>query len=122
MMSINVFLDDYRTCPPDHTLVETIDECFDLLKNHAIGHLSLDHDLVSKSRNGFVLVQLMVEHQLFAERITIHSANSTGGKAMYRFLKEAQSSHQMPRSIQVTLRPLPLHPPIDAYKKNRNGL
>jgi translation elongation factor EF-4 len=108
-MSINVFLDDYRTCPPDHTLVETIDECFDLLKEGSVGHLSLDHDLVNKHRNGFLLVQLMVEHQLFAERITIHSANSSGGKAMYRFLKQAQSDHQMPQAIKVTLQPLPLH-------------
>ncbi|WP_046173654.1 cyclic-phosphate processing receiver domain-containing protein [Domibacillus indicus] len=108
-MSINVFLDDYRKCPPDHQLVETIEECFILLSTEEIGHLSLDHDLVSKTQNGFVLVQLMVKHQLFAERITIHSANAGRGKAMYNYLKQAQTDLKMPRSIKVTLRPLPLH-------------
>ncbi|OMP67016.1 cyclic-phosphate processing receiver domain-containing protein [Domibacillus epiphyticus] len=107
-MSINVFLDDYRTCPPGHTLVKTIDDCFDLLKHYHIDHLSLDHDLVCKTRNGFLLVQLMVKHQLFADRITIHSANSTGGKAMYHYLKQAQVDLKMPPSIKVLLRPLPL--------------
>jgi hypothetical protein len=107
-MSISVFLDDYRTCPPGHTLVENIDDCFHLLEHFHIEHLSLDHDLVSKTRNGFLLVQLMVKHQFFAERITIHSANSVGGKAMYRYLKQAQLNFKMPQTIKVVLRPLPL--------------
>jgi hypothetical protein len=108
-MKISVFLDDYRTPPPDYKLAENIDECIDFLENFQIDHLSLDHDLVSKNRNGFMLVQKMVERQLFADRITIHSANSVGGKAMFNYLKQAQLDFRMPNSIKVTLRPLPLH-------------
>lgn len=87
MEKISVFLDDYRKAPDGYVLVETIDECLELLKNFDIEHLSLDHDLLNKTRNGSMLVQMMVKEKLFANRITIHSANSVGGKAMYNCLK-----------------------------------
>ncbi|PLR86700.1 cyclic-phosphate processing receiver domain-containing protein [Bacillus sp. V33-4] len=108
-MKISVFLDDYRPCPPGYILTDNIDECLNLLVHFHVEHLSLDHDLVSKTRNGLKLVHLMVEYQLFAERITIHSANSVGGKAMYQFLREAQNDLKMPHTIKIILRPLPLH-------------
>jgi len=109
MDTISVFLDDYRKAPYGYVLAETIDECLELLLNFNIEHLSLDHDLLNKTRNGFMLVQKMVTENLFAKRITIHSANSIGGKAMYNCLKQAQSDFLMPPSIIVSLRPLPLH-------------
>jgi hypothetical protein len=108
MTEINVFLDDYRTCPPDYLLVETIDECLDTLQQNEVNHLSLDHDLENKYRNGFMLVEMMVSQQLFAKSITIHSANASGGKAMYYFLKQAQANSQIPPTILIKLRPLPL--------------
>jgi hypothetical protein len=80
-----------------------------LLENNAIAHLSLDHDLLNKHRNGLLLVHKMVENELYAERITIHSANSVGSKAMYRYLKQAQDELKMPPTIKVVLRPLPLY-------------
>ncbi len=109
METISVFLDDYRKAPNGYVLAETIDECLELLKNFNIEHLSLDHDLLNKTRNGFMLVQKMVKEKLFAKRITIHSANSVGGKAMYDCLKKAQQEFIMPSSIIVSLRPLPLN-------------
>jgi hypothetical protein len=109
METISVFLDDYRKAPNGYVLAETIDECLELLKNFDIEHLSLDHDLLNKTRNGFMLVQKMVKEKLFAKRITIHSANSVGGKAMYDCLKKAQQDFIMPSSIIVSLRPLPLN-------------
>ena len=109
MEKISVFLDDYRLPPEGYVLVETIDECLVLLHEYEIEHLSLDHDLVSHTRNGFMLVQIMVEQGLFADRITIHSANSVGGKAMYKVFKQAQDLSLMPKNINVKLRPLPLH-------------
>lgn len=96
MEKISVFLDDYRKAPDGYVLVETIDECIDLLQNFDIEHLSLDHDLLNKTRNGFMLVQKMIKEKLFANRITIHSANSVGGKAMYNCLKQAQRNLTMP--------------------------
>lgn len=112
MDKINLFLDDYRTCPVDYVLVETIDECLQVLKENEINHLSLDHDLKHKTRNGFMLVEMMVDQQLFAESITIHSANAGGGKAMYNYLKNAQENWEMPKNINIKLRPLPLKQPV----------
>jgi hypothetical protein len=109
MEKISVFLDDYRKPPEGYVLVETIDECLVLLRNYEIEHLSLDHDLVSHTRNGLLLVTIMVEEHLYANRITIHSANSVGGKAMYQRFKKAQFDSLMPQSINIILRPLPLH-------------
>lgn len=109
MKEISVFLDDYRQAPDGYVLAETIDECLILLKNYEIDHLSLDHDLASNTRNGLMLVKIMVEKQLYANRITIHSANSVGGKAMYKCFKQAQNDYLMPQSINILLRPLPLH-------------
>jgi hypothetical protein len=109
MEKISVFLDDVRKAPEGYVLAETIDECIELLQNFDIEHLSLDHDLLSKTRNGLMLVQKMVKEKLFAKRITIHSANSVGGKAMFNCLKEAQRDSIMPQATIVSLRPLPLY-------------
>jgi hypothetical protein len=108
-MQISVFLDDYRTCPSGYVLAENIDQCICLLRNNYVDHLSLDHDLVNKTRNGLMLVEYMVKNQLYADRITIHSANAVGSKAMYKYLKKAQDEFKMPKSIKVILKPMPLH-------------
>jgi hypothetical protein len=108
MEKISVFMDDYRSPPEGYVFVETIDECIELLRNFDIEHLSLDHDLISKTRNGTMLVQMMIDQKLFANRITIHSANSVAGKGMYNHLKQAQKDLIMPPTIIVSLRPLPL--------------
>lgn len=109
IMTISVFMDDYRTCPSGYVLAEDIDQCIALLETNRVDHLSLDHDLVSKTRNGLMLVQYMVRHHLYANRITIHSANAAGSKAMYRHFKQAQEDFEMPKSIKVILKPMPLH-------------
>ncbi|RFU61784.1 cyclic-phosphate processing receiver domain-containing protein [Peribacillus glennii] len=109
MEKISVFLDDYRKAPDGYVLAETIDECMELLRNFDIEHLSLDHDLLNRTRNGLMLVQKMIKENLFAKRITIHSANSVGGKAMYHCLKQAQQDLIMSPAIIVSLRPLPLN-------------
>ncbi|PLS17381.1 hypothetical protein CVD28_12525 [Bacillus sp. M6-12] len=109
MEKISVFLDDYRDPPEGYVLALTIDDCIHLLNNFQIEHLSLDHDLVDKYRNGSLLVQIMVREKLFANRITIHSANSVSGKAMYTYLLEAQKDSLMSNQIILSHRPLPLH-------------
>ncbi|WHX38685.1 hypothetical protein QNH36_13365 [Mesobacillus sp. AQ2] len=109
MEKISVFMDDYRRPPEGYILAETIDECLYLLHNYDIDHLSLDHDLTNHVRNGLMLVKIMITKQLYAERITIHSANHTGGKAMFNSFKQAQKDSLMPNTINIYLRPLPLH-------------
>ncbi|MGM0845136.1 MAG: cyclic-phosphate processing receiver domain-containing protein [Bacillota bacterium] len=121
MEKINVFLDDIRKAPEGYILIETIDECLNLLKNNPIEHLSLDHDLLNKTRNGTMLVEIMVHERLFADRITIHSANSVRGRGMYKSLKQAQQDLILPPTTIVSLRPLPLYfyPPgfLEHYQK-----
>jgi hypothetical protein len=109
METISVFLDDIRKAPDGYILTETIDECLNLMKNNHIEHLSLDHDLLNKTRNGTMLVEIMLNERLFANRITIHSANSVRGRGMYNSLKQAQNELIMPSAIIVSLRPLPLY-------------
>ena len=58
-MKSRVFLDDYREAPDGYVLAQNIDECIELLQNFDIEHLSLDHDLLNKTRNGFMLVRKM---------------------------------------------------------------
>lgn len=109
MIKINVFLDDYRASPEGYTLVETMDECIQVLKNNTVHHLSLDHDLKSKNRNGLKLVKYMIDFGLSADRITVHSANAGAGKAMFNCLKSAQTDRFMNANIILKHRPLPLH-------------
>lgn len=109
MKHIDVFMDDYRACPDGYVLVETIDECIQLLKTSTVHHLSLDHDLANRTRNGLLLINFMIDQRLSADRITVHSANAGAGKAMFNRLKDAQKEHFMPNKTIVKHRPLPLH-------------
>ncbi len=109
MERCNIFLDDVRPSPDDHILVTTAEDCILLLKeNQPISHLSLDHDLGSKNKNGFEVVLYLLENKQFPERITIHSANAAAGKKMYHHLLHAQESGVLPAHVKVLHRPLPL--------------
>ena len=109
MTQINVFLDDYRVSPDGYVLVETIDECIHVLKQNPVHHLSLDHDLANKDRNGLKLIKKMISSGLGADRITVHSANAGAGKAMYNCLLDAQKNQTMSKAMIIKHRPLPLH-------------
>ncbi|WP_257348316.1 cyclic-phosphate processing receiver domain-containing protein [Pseudalkalibacillus decolorationis] len=115
MSKINVFLDDVRPCPEHFILATDIEQCIQLLNEFDVQHLSLDHDLENKVRNGFLLVQHMVKHQLFAETITVHSANSGAGKRMYSYLINAQEQHLIPDNVKIFYYPLPLNRLNDQY-------
>lgn len=109
MSKINVFLDDVRPCPDDYVLASDMEECIKLLREEDIQHLSLDHDLENKLRNGFMIVEYMVKHSLFAETITVHSANAGAGKRMFYYLKDAQENLLIPQNVRIHYHPLPLN-------------
>ncbi|MCF6136298.1 cyclic-phosphate processing receiver domain-containing protein [Pseudalkalibacillus berkeleyi] len=109
MSKINVFLDDVRPAPEEYVLASDMEECVKLLKEQDIQHLSLDHDLENKIRNGFMIVEYMVKHQLFAETITVHSANAGAGKKMFYYLKDAQENLLIPQNVKIHYHPLPLN-------------
>ncbi len=108
MVKKNVFLDDVRSCPDGFMLVRDADACLDMLNHHLIYHLSLDYDLVDKYKNGYYLVEQMVKNHLYADHIIIHSANASGSKKMYNYLKEARNLHLIPGDVKITKRPLPI--------------
>ncbi|WP_349409728.1 cyclic-phosphate processing receiver domain-containing protein [Pseudalkalibacillus sp. SCS-8] len=109
MSKINVFLDDVRPCPDDYFLASDMEECIQFLRRGNIKHLSLDHDLENKARNGFMVVEYMVRHKLFAETITVHSANAGAGKKMFYYLKDAQEQFIIPQTVEIYYHPLPLN-------------
>ncbi|WP_018922405.1 cyclic-phosphate processing receiver domain-containing protein [Salsuginibacillus kocurii] len=110
MERMQIFMDDIRPCPEDHILARTAEECVDLLReeNSEIAHISLDHDLGSKRQNGQAVVEYMISHQVYAERMTVHSANAIGGKIMYELLVNARKDGIFPSYVKVYHRPLPL--------------
>ncbi|GAK09063.1 cyclic-phosphate processing receiver domain-containing protein [Geomicrobium sp. JCM 19038] len=104
-----VFMDDVRESPGDHHLVRTAEDCIAILKTDLpLNHLSLDHDLGTDQKNGFEVVQYMIDHRRYAERITVHSANAPAGKRMYDALTEARRQGSFPYHVKIYLRPLPL--------------
>ncbi|RSL33281.1 hypothetical protein D7Z54_11700 [Salibacterium salarium] len=109
MQRCNIFLDDVRPGPDDYIVVKTAEECILLLKTgEPVSHLSLDHDLGSKRKNGFEVILYLLENQHFPDRITIHSANAPEGKKMYQHLLEGKRTGTVPEHVKVTHRPLPL--------------
>ncbi|SFE36885.1 cyclic-phosphate processing receiver domain-containing protein [Alteribacillus iranensis] len=104
----NIFLDDMRPGPPDHIVVKTAEECILLLQEEEpVSHLSLDHDLGSHQKNGYEVVLFLLQLKRFPERITIHSANATAGKKMYRHLLTAKTEGIIPEDVKIVYRPLP---------------
>ncbi len=123
MEQINVFLDDYRASPDGYILVETMDECIKVLQDNTVHHLSLDHDLENRKRSGLELVKYMIACGLSADRITVHSANAGGGKAMFNSLKGAQQEHILSSNMIIKRRPLPLHySDYDFYYRDSQGV
>ncbi|MFB5663091.1 cyclic-phosphate processing receiver domain-containing protein [Alteribacillus sp. HJP-4] len=109
MERLNIFLDDVRPCPDNHILAKTAEECILLMKDgQPVSHLSLDHDLGSKEKNGFEVVIYLLKQNVFPEKITIHSANAVDGKKMYRHLQDAQKTGELPQNVKLLHRPLPL--------------
>ncbi|RKD75230.1 MULTISPECIES: cyclic-phosphate processing receiver domain-containing protein [Sinobaca] len=105
----NIFLDDVRPCPSGYILVETVAECIAMIRSKKlVSHLSLDHDLGSYAKNGFEVVLHLLEHKIFPDCITIHSANAVGGKRMYDRLIEAKRSGQVPSYVKIFHQPLPI--------------
>ncbi|GAK01954.1 hypothetical protein JCM19037_151 [Geomicrobium sp. JCM 19037] len=105
-----VFMDDVRDSPTDHRLVRTAEECIYILSNEStLSHLSLDHDMGSDQSNGYAVVEYMIEHRIYADRITVHSANAPRGKKMYEALMDARHMGTFPLHVKIYHRPLPLY-------------
>ncbi len=102
ILMINVFLDDKRPNPSGFILVRTADQAIDLLKKERIKILSLDYNLGTKPFTGHDVVRYMVKHNVYPQKIIIHSANPFGRKRMLDLLKKYK-----PKSVSLTVYPLP---------------
>lgn len=87
-MSIKLYLDDTRPCPPGWTLVKWPDEAMPFLLAEQVSDLSLDHDLGNDNRGtGYTLIawleeQVAVNKLRPPAHISIHSGNPVGRTRM----------------------------------------
>lgn len=93
---LKIFLDDERIpsqiygdgADDEWTLVSTIEEVKELLKNEVVSHLSLDNDLGLGVREGHVLIPWMMEHMRWpTEEMFVHSANPYWNELMNEDIK-----------------------------------
>ncbi len=91
-VSMKLYLDDKRDCPPGWIYVSTAKAAIALLAKGIVEELSLDHDLgepVEVVGTGYDVV-LWLEEQVFSHnnfavvpnKITVHSANVVGRRNM----------------------------------------
>lgn len=109
---MNVYLDDLRTCPEGFVPARNYDECILLLQEAKIRVLSLDHDLDWGEPTGYDVVRYMVEHQLYADEIYIHSSSIHGKMKMYQLLYENK-----PEGVKLFNTPMPADV-LDRCKNN----
>lgn len=99
---INVYLDDLRPCPQGFVPARNVSECLKLLETSEIDILSLDHDLGWDEPTGYDLTKQMVERQLFAREIYLHSSSPSGRMNMFQLLYRYKPEH-----VKVYNFPLP---------------
>lgn len=83
---MNIFLDDYRACPPGFTLARNAEECKLLLNEYGVNILSLDYDLGYDEPTGLEIASFIVERKVYPEKIYLHTSSDYGRRAMYELL------------------------------------
>lgn len=101
---MNVYMDDFRTCPRGFVLARSMDECLMLLEDYEIDILSLDYDLGWNEPNGADLARIMVQRKLFPRTIYLHSSSPYGRSAMYQILYQGK-----PQDVELYQQPMPDH-------------
>lgn len=92
-MTIHVFLDDRRPCPPGFVLARTADECILLLQECEVGILSLDYDLGPGAQTGMDVVHYIIVSGKYPQEIYMHSSSWVGRALMAQALKDAAPPH-----------------------------
>jgi hypothetical protein len=93
-MKINVYLDDVRIAPKGFITVRNYCECIEILNKNKlnIGILSLDHDL-GEEKTGYDITKYMVEHNIWADEIYLHTKNPVGRDNMFQLLMRYKPEH-----------------------------
>ena len=117
-MTIHVFLDDRRPCPPGFVLARTAEECILLLEECDVGILSLDYDLGAGMPTGMDVVHAMIVRGKYPREIYMHSSSPMGRAMMARTLRYAA-----PPNVRVSDGPMPaeVRRQAAALAENRKG-
>ncbi|MDP4098625.1 cell division protein FtsJ [Paenibacillus sp. P96] len=99
---MNLYMDDYRRCPPGFTLARDAEECLLLLREYKVEILSLDYDLGPGEPTGLEVAAGMVRERLFPEQIYLHSSSLSGRRQMYEMLYD-----NLPEGVQLCNHPVP---------------
>lgn len=99
---INVYLDDFRTCPKGFVLAKNAEECKLLIDEESIHILSLDFDLGWNEPTGNDVVRHMIASGKYPEKIYLHTSSMIGKQQMYQALKE-----NIPPDVQLFGGPMP---------------
>lgn len=112
MTKVNLYLDDLRDCPDGFVVARSVEEALNIMKNHDIGILSLDHDMgVNKNgelmKSGYDLVKIICESGDFQiDKIYIHTDNVVGRENMYKTLLSARSRGFISEDMDIYYYPL----------------
>lgn len=107
MHKLNVFLDDVRCCPEGFVFVESVESCIDMLDQHTISLLSINHELQHNSQVILDLLEYMVKHHVFVDHVIVHSSDCVYGKRLYNYLVQAQQMHLIPSDMKISYDPIP---------------
>jgi hypothetical protein len=99
----NVFLDDLRPQPKGFMVARNYYECINILESYTVNILSLDHDLGEK-KTGYDVTKWMVENDIWAEQIYLHTANPVGRANMYQLL-----NNYKPDEVRLYNSPMPFY-------------
>jgi hypothetical protein len=123
---MKLWLDDMRKPPFGYDLVaKTADECIQMIKDHRVEHVSLDHDLCPahyslaessygygepprildrsgfQEKTGYAVLEWMREANVWVPEIHIHTLNTQGGEDMLALLK----AHAPPEVVFKRVKP-----------------
>ena len=123
---MKLWLDDMRKPPFGYDKwAKTADECIQMIKDHPITHVSLDHDLadehygfsdsspgygepppfldrsVFKEKTGYTVLEWMRDTKTWVPNISVHTLNPRGGEDMMALLK----AHAPPEVVFQRVKP-----------------
>jgi Cyclic-phosphate processing Receiver domain len=85
---INVYLDDYRPCPPGFVLAKSAAECILLLEHEEVDVLSLDFELGWGQPNGLAVAQYIVDSGRYPRACYFHTSSAAGRISMIHLLQQ----------------------------------
>lgn len=86
-------MDDVRRCPQGFTVVRTVEECIEVLRNAKVDILSLDYDMGPDEHTGADVAAAIVQEGLYAREIYLHTSSMYGKKSMYSILYQSKPEH-----------------------------